>query len=230
MLYYQYRSELSVVNGLVFKGDRVVIPSSISMRKEIKEKIHQGHMGIETCKVIARQVVFWPSRCPACIKYQQAQKKQPLKPHDVPAEPWYKVGMDLATYKNKDYLVIVDYFSNYPEVCPLSNTRSSTIISHVKSIFSRHGIPKIVISDNRPQFSSLEFKEFATKLEFTHTTSSPEHPRSNGMAESAVKIVKKIFKRTECMDDDAYLALLAHRATPSTNDTRSPAEKLMGKY
>ena len=160
------------------------------------------------------------SRCPACIKYQQAQKTQPLKPHDVPAEPWYKVGIDLATYKNRDYLVIVDYFSNYPEVCPLNNTRSSTIISHVKSIFFRHDIPKIVISDNRPQFSSLEFKQFAT---------SPEYPRSNGMAESAVKIVKKIFKRTECMDDDAYLALLAHRATPSTNDTRSPAEKLMGR-
>ena len=115
MPYYQYRSVLSVVNGLVFKGHRVVIPSS--MRKEIKEKIHQGHMGIEKCKVRARQVVFWPginaeitemiSRCPACIKYQQAQKKQPFKPHDVPAEPWYKVGMDLATYKNKDYLVIL---------------------------------------------------------------------------------------------------------------------------
>ena len=47
------------------------------------------------------------SQCPACIKYQQAQKKQPLKPHAVPAE----VGMDLVTYKNKDYLVIVDYTS-----------------------------------------------------------------------------------------------------------------------
>ena len=49
------------------------------------------------------------------------------------------------------------------------------------------------------------------------------------MAESAVKIVKTIFMKTDCMDDDAYLALLAHRATPSTNDTRSPAEKLMGR-
>jgi hypothetical protein len=56
----------------------------------------------------------------------------------------------------------------------------------------------------------------------------PRVPRSNGMAESAVKIVKKIFKRTECMDDDAYLALPARRATPSTNDTRSSAESLMG--
>jgi hypothetical protein len=138
MPYYQYRAELSVVDGLVFKGERLIIPSS--MWKEIKEKIHQGHMGIEKCKVRARQVVFRPginaeiteivSRCPACIKYQEAQKKQPLKPYDVPAEPWYKVVMDLATYKNKDYLVIVDYFSNYPGVCPMANTRSSAIISH----------------------------------------------------------------------------------------------------
>ena len=49
------------------------------------------------------------------------------------------------------------------------------------------------------------------------------------MAESAVKIVKKIFKKADCMDDDTYLAWLAHRATPSTNDRRSPAEKLMGR-
>ena len=194
--------------------------------KDLNRAVKREFSQMPTAEEIMSRMI---SRCPACIKYQQAQKKQPLKPHDVPAEPWYKVGMDLATYKNKDYLVIVDYFSNYPEVCPLNNTRSSTIISHVKSIFSRHGFPKIVISDNGPQFSSLEFKQFAKKWEFTHTTSSPEYPRSNDMAESAVKIVKKIFKRTECMGDDAYLALLAHRATPSTNDTRSPAEKLMGR-
>ena len=133
--------------------------------------------------------------------------------------------MDLVTYRNKDFLVIVDYFSNYPE----NNVQSSTIISHVKSIFARHGIPKIVISDNGPQFSSFEFKQFAVKWEFERITSSPEYPRSNGMAESAVKIIKNILMKTDCMDDDSYLALLAHRATPSTNDTRSSAEKLMGR-
>jgi hypothetical protein len=54
MPYYQYREELSVVDGLVFKGERLIIPSS--MWKEIKEKIHQGHMGIEKCKVRARGI------------------------------------------------------------------------------------------------------------------------------------------------------------------------------
>ena len=89
--FYQYRAELSVVDGLIFKGECVIIPTT--MRREIKEKLHQGHMGMEKCKVSARQVVFWPginaeisemvSQCPACIKYQQSQKKQPLQPHEV---------------------------------------------------------------------------------------------------------------------------------------------------
>ncbi len=51
------------------------------------------------------------------------------------------------------------------------------------------------------------------------------------MAKNAVKIVKNIFVKIDhdCMDDDAYLTLVAHRTTPSTNDTRSPAEKLMSR-
>ena len=182
MPYYPYRAELSVVYGLVFKGDSIVVSSN--MRKEIKEKIHQGHMGIKKCKVRARQVVFWPGinaeisemvlQCPASIKYQQAQKKQPLKSHDVPAEPWYKVGMDLVSYRNKDYLVIVDYLSNYPEVCPLNNTPSSTIISHVKSIFARHGIPKIVISDMGHNFQvlSLNNTQKSVNLHMRHQAPS----------------------------------------------------------
>lgn len=105
-------------------------------------------------------MVFWPginaeisemvTQCGACIENQRYQQKEPLISHEAPTDPWYKVGMDLFSYKNKDYLVVVDYYSNYPEVCTLSNTHSSTIISHTKSIFARHGIPKVIVSDNGP--------------------------------------------------------------------------------
>ena len=165
MPYFQFRSELSIIDGLVFKEDKVIIPSA--MRREIKEKLHQGHLGIETCKVRARQVVFWSginaeisemvTKCGACIEIQRYQQKEPLISHKVSTDPWYKVGMDLFSYRNKDFLVVVEYYSNYPEVCSLNNTSSSTIISHAKSIFARHSIPQVVISDNGPQFSIVEF-------------------------------------------------------------------------
>lgn len=135
--------------------------------------------------------------------------------------------MDLFSFRNKSYLTVVDYYSNYIEVCLLNHhTESLDVISHVKAIFARFGIPRVVISDNGPQFASSDFKTFAKTWDFEHKTSSPEYPKANGMAESAVKAVKQIFKKAYKMNEDPYLALLALRSAPSTNDILSPAQKL----
>ena len=232
--YFQVRSELSITEGLIFKGDKIVIPESLW--KEMKERIHMGHMGIECCKARARQLMYWPNinaditnmvlNCSACLENRRYHQKEPLIAHEVPTAPWYKVGMDLFSFKGRDYLLVVDYFSNYPEVCLLNDTHSGSVIMKLKSIFSRFGIPKVVISDNGPQFSSHLFMRFAKEWDFTHDPSSPKHAKSNGMAESAVKTVKSIFKEAHRNKEDPYLALMAHRSTPSSNDNKSPYEKL----
>lgn len=54
-----------------------------------------------------------------------------------------------------------------------------------------------MVTDNGPQFASREFAEFAKQWEFLHVTSSPYHPKSNGKAESAVKVVKNLFKKAQ---------------------------------
>jgi len=102
----------------------------------------------------------------------------------IPSYPWKKVGADLFYFKGKTYLVVVDYFSQYPEVVlKLQDTTSKGLITTLKPIFARHGIPEIFISDNGPQFASHEMKQFASMYGFTHVTSSPHYPRSNGLAE-----------------------------------------------
>ena len=90
-----------------------------------------------------------------------------------------------------NYVVIVDYFSRYPEVIKLRSTTSNTLIDAVKAVFSRHGIPESVHSDNGPQFSSREFAKFAASYGFKHTTSSLYFPQSNGLAERTVQTVKR---------------------------------------
>jgi hypothetical protein len=94
----------------------------------------------------------------------------------------------------------------------------------MKSVFSRHGIPDVVYSDNGPQYDSDEFRSFAKEYGFQHITSSPGYPQSNGIAENPVGTVKNLLKKAE----DPYLALLNYRNTPLKNGY-SPAELLMGR-
>ena len=79
------------------------------------------------------------------------------------------------------------------------------------------------------QFTSREFSEFATQWEFQHVTSSPYHPKSNGKAESAVKVVKNLFKKAQRDNKDPWLSLLDHRNTPTTEMQTSPAQRLMSR-
>ena len=54
--------------------------------------------------------------------------------------------------------MLVDYYSQYVEVQKLSTTTSAGVISFLKAMFARHGIPTTLLSDNGPQFSSKEFE------------------------------------------------------------------------
>ena len=80
--------------------------------------------------------------------------------------------------------------------------------------------------DNGPQFSSHLFMEFMEEWNFTHHTSSPTNPHSNGHAESTVKIIKGLLTRSKCAREDPYLALLGYRSTPVDSRLKSPGEIL----
>uniref|UniRef100_A0A3B1JHU7 Integrase catalytic domain-containing protein n=1 Tax=Astyanax mexicanus TaxID=7994 RepID=A0A3B1JHU7_ASTMX len=145
---------------------------------------------------------------------------------DVPAEPWQRVGTDLFHLEGKNYLLVIDYLSNYPEIALLSTMTAACVIKHLKSIFARHGIPQMVCSDNGPCFSCKEFQAFAEMYDFQHVTSSPLYAQSNGKAEKGVHIVKQLLKKAKDCNADPYLALLSYRASPLEHGM-SPAELLM---
>ncbi|XP_028412146.1 uncharacterized protein K02A2.6-like [Dendronephthya gigantea] len=102
------------------------------------------------------------------------------------------------------------------------------IVELTKQIFSEHGIPAIVRSDNGPHFQG-HYKTFAEDFGFEHITSSPHYPRSNGFIESQVKIVKKIFQKARKSKVDPHMALLCLRSTPIDSQLSSPAELLFGR-
>lgn len=123
----------------------------------------------------------------------------------------------------------MDSYSDYVEVSQLKATTSTALIEFFKEQFSRHGIPDILMTDNGPQYTSREFTDFSREWEFKHLTSSPYHSRSNGKSESAVKVVKNLFKKAIADKKDPWLALLDYRNTPTEGIKSSPCQRLMSR-
>ena len=119
-------------------------------------------------------------------------------------------------FDSSKYLVIIDYYSKMPKVqkIPTSQCNSAKMITILKELFAGHGIPEEIQSDNGPQFASHLFAEFTKDWNIKYSTSSPQNPRSNGQAESAVKIVKGLLTHAKYCGQDPYLALLTYRSTP----------------
>jgi hypothetical protein len=71
------------------------------------------------------------------MDYQNNRPAEPLLPHDIPDRPWAKVGIDLFELAHHDYLVIVDYYSKFPEIIPLPDKTTHSVITGCKSVFLR---------------------------------------------------------------------------------------------
>ncbi|GFR71011.1 retrotransposable element Tf2 155 kDa protein type 1 [Elysia marginata] len=112
---------------------------------------------------------------------------------------------------------------------PKHQSTSQKVTTLTKLIFSEHGIPSIVRSDNGPHFSGTAYKEFTKTYGFKHETSSPHYPKSNGFIESQVKIVRKTLKKAMESSQDPYLSLLALRTTPLSNNLPAPGELLYNR-
>lgn len=91
--------------------------------------------------------------------------------------------------------VVIDAFSKCLEVSPLSAATSTVTIQHLCSIFATHGLPRSLVTDNGPQFTSAEFEAFMKNNGIRHIKSSPYHPVSNGLAERAVQCFKESMKK-----------------------------------
>ena len=213
--YRNYREELTLYNGVLFKNQRIIIPQAL--RSEVVVRLHSSHQGIDACLRKAQDRVFWPAMqhdvrktvltCQVCAEFQPNNPSMPMQSHEIPDRPWSRVATDLFSLKSMDYIVLVDYYSDYIEVSPLTDTTLSSIIKFLKVQFSRHGIPDVLVSNNGPQYISREFAQFANEWEFRHVSSSPHHEKANGKAESAVKIAKNLFKKALRDNKDPWLAL-----------------------
>uniref|UniRef100_A0A8C5HEF5 Gypsy retrotransposon integrase-like protein 1 n=1 Tax=Gouania willdenowi TaxID=441366 RepID=A0A8C5HEF5_GOUWI len=235
--FYPYRDELTVDDGIIMKGPKTVIPQSL--QNAYIDIVHKGHPGADATKRRARSIIFWPgmskhiteklSSCSVCNSTKPHQQKEPLKLHPVPDLPWSTVAADIFDWHGKHYHVLVDSYSGWFEIDLLRDITSAAVITKLKRHFSVHGTPHILLSDNARQYTSQQFKDFAKQWDFKHTTSSPEFPQSNGLAERAVRSAKQLMERSHRDGSDVFLNLLNLRNISRDQTLGSPAERLMSR-
>ena len=93
--FFNFRDELTVQHGVIYRGERVVVP--LKLRKDMIQRIHSSHIGIEGCLRRARVSLYWPrmdaqvrdyiQSCETCLSTGSKQQKETMIPHEVKKPP-----------------------------------------------------------------------------------------------------------------------------------------------
>ena len=232
--YFHRKTELSVL-----WGSRVIILENA--RQTILDQLHDTHPGVSKMKSLARSFVWWPGldkqiencvqQCCTCQESRHVPAKAPIHPWEWPHKPWSRIHIAHAgPFLGHLYLILIDAHSKWIEVHIVSSTSSDVTIKKLAEIFSVHGIPEQIVSDNGTAFTSQEFKSFVEAQGIVHTLTSPYHLASNGCAERAVQTFKNgITKLEGTIQSRINRFLFIYRIRPQATTGVSPAELLMGR-
>ena len=177
--FWIHRWNLSVINGVVMNGTRIVNPKSLQdeyLFPSVGPGLNQYWPGID------KDITNLIGHCDTCNQVQHA----PPTFDELSVEACYPshiFGSDIANIDGKPHVFIVDYHSSFIYERPMPDMNSDTLILALKTIFSKSSVPNILITDNGRQYCSEEFKQFSLKWSFVHKTSSPYYPKGNSCAE-----------------------------------------------
>ena len=241
--YWSVREHLSIEDDLLVHGVRLVIPKRL--RAAMLTRMHEAHQGITRMQARARLIHYWPGidsdiedyvrACQHCQERQARPAKEPIIQKPRPERPFQEIAIDYAAYNGHIYLIIVDCKTDWPDIirCRNDDTTAKQLIKDLRSTFCRTAVPDILWSDQGPQFTSKELKNFLSTWGVRHVMSSPRNPQSNGKVEATVKSMKNLIKSAQkgrqLNEDILAKALLQYRNTPNQRDGLSPAQKLFGR-
>ncbi|XP_052757781.1 uncharacterized protein K02A2.6-like [Galleria mellonella] len=240
--FFNRRNELYTELDCIMWGHRVVVP--YKLQTSVLQELHETHMGIVKTKSVARSYVWWPgvdeaverqcAACATCAQVADAPRAHQTRSWPWPNKPWSRIHLDfLGPMGGVKYLVIVDACSKWVEAIKMKSTTASQVIYKLRDLFSRYGIPKQIVSDNGPPFSSEELMHFCKFNGIEHLFSAAYHPASNGAAENAVKLCKKVIKKAILQKVEPETALnrflLMYRNTIHNTTGDSPAQLFLGR-
>ena len=214
--YWQHRETLTIEDGLILQGEALVIPPA-----ERERVLHQFNQGIMKSQLLAHGSFFWPGinkaikevvcQCETCTWFQSQNAAVHRTPTPTSSHQWQMCATDIFMLEGVDHLVVGNFYSKMIFIghIPPCHSNTNKVISLLKEMFSEHGIPEVLCSDNGPQYVSAQFADFCISWGITHKTSSLHYPQSNGFAKACIKSIKHALQQAKYSGANPQLALLA---------------------
>ncbi|GJS13996.1 reverse transcriptase domain-containing protein [Tanacetum coccineum] len=221
------------------------------LKSKCKDDEPCGHHSANiTAKKVYESGFYWPSvfkdaneyvrRCDACQRSGNISSRNEMPQNNIQVCEVFDVwGLDFMgpfpNFKgNKYILVVVDYVSKWVEAQALPTNDARVVVTFLRQLFARFGVPKALISDRGTHFCNSQLEKALQKYGVTHKLSTSYHPQSNGQTEVTNMAIKRILERSvgynlkhwsEKLND----ALWAFRTTYKTPTWCTPFRLVYGK-
>jgi len=192
--------EYTLEAGILFKSQRVVIPKAL--QSKVLEELHKIHVGITKMKQLAWRYCIWKGidrdieriarSCQNYAEVKTSSAKAPLHQWEEPVSNWDWIHIDYADpFENHHFLIVIDARSKWAEIRIIKDAPTSEkTIELLKEIFSTHGFPRVMVSDNATIFVSEPFKQFCRESGIFQKLTAPGYPATNELAERNIQTLK----------------------------------------
>ena len=154
---------------MIVYGCRLLIPTA--MCQQALANLHDSHQGTVRTKERARLSIYWPGidndidnvirSCKICQDQLPSNSKEPIMSKPKPFWPFQEIAMDFCSYGGEQFLIVVDCFTDWPEIIPMQHdTSTSRLIQALTQLFCQTAVPDVLWSDGGPQFTSKLLNDF----------------------------------------------------------------------
>ena len=241
--YEHMKIELCEYNDLILRGNRILLPSTL--RQKCFDIVHKSCLGIVKTKQLLRTKLYWKGMdqdienfikpCRSCQLLEQPMKESPVIMNELPKAPWEKISADFSSElpTGEKLLVIIDMFSKFPIIEIMKTTTSQAVTNRFTNLFSLFGYPTEIYTDNGPPWESIEFSNYLRDRNITHHPSIPLWPRSNGQAESFMKVINKTIRHSitsnSNIKETLMSTLLQYRNCPHPATNQTPSQLFLNR-
>lgn len=244
--YEELENEIFIDGACIFRNNGMgnsekYIPP-VELRAHIIEIGHATHMSVSSMKRLVRERFWWPgmdgeitqkfNTCEVCQQLTRAPKMLPLSGTRQPERPWEFIGLDhfSALFDKVNLLVIQDYFSRFLIVRVVDSVDAQYTIRILDEIFMIYGFPDRLRTDEGTNWKSERFTDYCTKAGIKDETSAPYAQWQNGLAERAMRTVKRAATVAVIRRNDKIAQGVPASAIPIKNEIKKRVKSAVYWY